>query len=82
MGASDPGRFVVLRGGLSLPVEPLMLALELEQRGFRMTREKPDTLNVQPCQHLTREDCARIRRWKHHLLSLLSYEAPQLETVQ
>jgi hypothetical protein len=74
MDVSD--RFVILQGGLALPVEPIMLALELESRGFSMTREQDGVLNVQPYQRLTREDCTRIRRWKHHILSLLDYTPP------
>ena len=76
MAGSDSDRYVLLPGGLALPVEPILLAMELEDRGFTLTREEPDTLSVQPYQRLTREDCTRIRRWKHHILSLLDYTPP------
>jgi hypothetical protein len=42
------------------------------QRGFTLAKEEPDTLSVQPYQRLTRDDCARIRRWKPDLLALVS----------
>ena len=76
MAGSD--RFVLLKGGLALPIEPILLALELEERGFTMTKEEPDTLSVQPCQRLTRDDCRRIRRWKPHLLAIVSYQPPEI----
>jgi hypothetical protein len=67
---------VSLRGGLTVPAEPLLLIFELERRGFTLETEGEDTLIVQPHDRLTREDCARIRRWKFHILSLVAYEAP------
>jgi hypothetical protein len=77
MASSNTDRYVTLKGGPTLPVEPIMLALELEERGFRMTREGDDTLSVQPYERLTREDCTRIRRWKYYLLALLDYTPPE-----
>jgi hypothetical protein len=77
MAASNSDRYVLLPGGLALPVEPILLAMELEDRGFSLTKEEPDTLSVQPYQRLTREDCTRIRRWKAHLLALVSYVPPE-----
>jgi hypothetical protein len=74
MAASD--RFVELpteSGDLVLPVELLLLALDLEDRGFRLRRDGDDLL-VQPFQRLTAEDCRHIRRWKHHLLALVDYQ--------
>jgi hypothetical protein len=71
-------RLVLLAGGLALPVEPILLALELEQRGLQLSREGADTLVVQPHQDLTTEDRERIRRWKHHLLALVDYRAPEV----
>jgi hypothetical protein len=67
---------VVLRSGLALPVEPIKLALELEERGFRLAREGEDTLVVRPNRGLTDEDHRRVRRWKPHLLALLEDESP------
>lgn len=74
MAAASDG-YVVLRGGLSLPLAPVLLALELEARGFALTLDG-DALLVQPGSKLTQEDAARIRRWKRHLLAVLTYESP------
>ena len=73
MAVSD--RYVVLRGGLTLPVEPVIFALKLEERGFRLRRDG-GTLIVQPANELTPEDRQCIRRWKHHLVTVIEYEAP------
>jgi hypothetical protein len=78
MDASER-QFVTLAGGLVLPVEPCVLALDLEARGFHMTREAGDVLSVQPYQRLTREDCAALRRWKWHVLALLDYTPPAVQ---
>jgi hypothetical protein len=72
--SSDCARYVSLRTGLTLPVEPILLALELESRGFSLVRQDGDVLSVQPWQCLTSEDCAAISRWKWHLLSIVDYE--------
>ena len=77
MASSDHhDRYVVLKGGLALPVEPLLLALELEERAFTLRRESEDMLSVQPYQRLTADDCARIKRWKRQLLALVDYQPP------
>jgi hypothetical protein len=65
-----------LRGGLTVPIEPLILIFELQERGFVLTPEDTDTLVVQPHHRLTAEDCAAICRWKLHILALLEYRAP------
>ena len=76
--ACSEGRYVVLKGGLALPIEPILLALELEERGFMLARHGEDILSVQPHEKLTPDDCARIRRWKRHLLAVVSYSAPEV----
>ena len=76
---SESERLVQLQGGLVVPVEPLLLLLELEQRGFRLEREGDDTLVVRPYDRLTRVDCDRIRRWKSHLLALIAYTPPRIQ---
>lgn len=78
MASSDRrDRYVLLQNGLALPLEPLLLALELEERGLHLSREGVDTLVVQPHQQLTAEDRERVRRWKYHLLSIVDYRAPE-----
>lgn len=65
-------RFISLRGGLVVPVEPLMLALDLEARGFAMQPDGDDLI-VEPFSQLTEEDCRQLRRWKRHVIALLAY---------
>lgn len=69
--------FITLRGGLTVPVEPVMLALDLEQRGFAMWAEGEDIL-VQPAKRLTPEDIAGLKQWKRHVVALLNYQPPEL----
>lgn len=70
MSASD---FVTLRGGLTLPVDAIRLALDLEHRGLTLTIDDGDVLVVGPRERLTDEDRALIRRWKRHLLTIVTY---------
>ena len=70
--------FVTLRGGLVVPAQSCLLAFELEDRGFTLSRNG-DVLVVQPHERLTRDDCSRIRRWKLHLLALLDYTPPEVQ---
>jgi hypothetical protein len=76
MSATSDDRLVYLRGGLIVPVEPLLLLFMLQERGFVLTAGG-NVLVVKPFQKLTADDCVAIRRWKLHLLSLLEYEAPE-----
>jgi hypothetical protein len=76
--ASSCAGYIMLAGGLALPVQAVQLALELEERGFQMSREGAYTLVVKPHEYLTDNDCLRIRRWKWHLLALLDYGESQL----
>ena len=68
-------RFVQLRGGMVVPIEPVLLALDLEARGFRMVSDDGDIV-ITPFSKLTQEDCRQLRRWKQHVISILNYEAP------
>ncbi len=74
MAASDDfhARFVTLRDGPVVPAPAYLLLLNLEARGFSITRDGP-TLVVHPPDQLTGDDCAAIRQWKRHLISLLDY---------
>ncbi|HMF96094.1 MAG TPA: hypothetical protein VKE96_17445 [Vicinamibacterales bacterium] len=69
MSSSD---FVVLRGGLALPLPVIRLALELESRGLHM-RADGDMVVIGPKELLTDADRDAIRTWKPHLLALLEY---------
>jgi hypothetical protein len=72
MSSSD---FVALRGGLTLPLPAVELAIDLERRGLQLRVEKGDVLCVGPRDRLTDEDRAALRRWKAHVLALLTYNA-------
>lgn len=65
-------RYVVLRGGLVLPLTPLLLLLDLEARGVTVHRDADD-LVIRPAAQLTDEDKAAIRRWKPQLRALVVY---------
>lgn len=73
--------FVLLRGGLTLPIAVLRLAWALEARGLHLGVEG-DMLTVGPRALLTDEDRASLRRWKPHLLALLDYDADAHGSVQ
>ena len=75
--AAGSETYVSLRGGLTVPVEPLRLVFELQDRGFTLSQDG-DALLVQPYQQLTPDDCRQIRLWKRHILALLTYEPPEL----
>ena len=77
----NSSEFVVLRGGLTLPLPALQLAWELETRGLHVERDG-DRLFVGPRELLTDADRCRIRRWKRHLLAIASYDAEALEALQ
>jgi hypothetical protein len=71
-------RYVWLKGGLVLPLEPILLALELEAKGFQLSRDG-DNIWVRPSSKLTDDDKAQLKLWKRHVLALLDYQAPALE---
>jgi hypothetical protein len=72
MTAPGSDRYVLLKGGLAVPIEPLRLLWDLEERGYRVCQDGEDLL-VHPGRTLTDEDRASIRRWKSHLLALVAY---------
>ncbi len=73
--ASD---YVLLRGGLAVPVAPLLLLFQLEERGLTLAQDGDDLI-VRPRERLTADDCQQIRRWKMHLLALLAYEGTAVQ---
>lgn len=75
--ATASERYVLLRGGLAVPVEPMLLLLDLERRGLQVSRAGDDIL-VRPSGHLTETDRAGLRRWKLHVLALVDYPAPEV----
>jgi hypothetical protein len=74
--SDSDNRYVVLRGGLALPIEPILLLLDLEARGFQIASDG-DALLIGPQRDLTADDCERIAKWKTHLLALIDYRPPE-----
>jgi hypothetical protein len=64
----------VLRGGVSVPADAYRLALDLEARGVRLTRDG-DALVVEPGNRLTAEDHRAIPVLKGYLLTVVDYDA-------
>jgi hypothetical protein len=79
MNGSETSPFVVLKNGIVLPAEPVMLALDLENRGLQLRVENRE-LAVGPRNRLNDDDRQRIRRWKLHLIEIL--EAADEVTIQ
>jgi hypothetical protein len=70
--------FVLLKGGLAVPVAALQLALDLEARGIVLAVEGPDLVLDDPTSLLTETDRSLIRRWKLHLMAIATYRAPEV----
>lgn len=71
---------IELRGGLTIPSEPLVLAWELEARDLTLSVDGEKlriagSAGEKPL--LSEEDRARIVRWKSHLMALATYRAPE-----
>lgn len=71
LSASD---FVMLRGGVTVPVVAIQLALDLEAHGLHMGVDG-DMLMIGPRALLTDADRALIRRWKPQLLAIVACDA-------
>ena len=56
MSARCSDRYVCLRGGLCVPVEPLQLLLNLEARGFQLWPKDDDQIGVRPVSRLTDDE--------------------------
>jgi hypothetical protein len=69
--------FVTLAGGLTTPLEPMLLLFDLEDRGVRVELDGGDLL-VRPRDLLTETDQQNLRRWKRHILALLAYVPPDV----
>jgi len=79
---APPRAFVTLKHGPTLPIEAIELAINLEERGFRMRVDQHEQFQIEPAAALTETDRAGIRRWRLHLSTILSYDADALEAVQ
>ena len=74
--AADCDRYVVLKGGLALPIAPVLLALDLERRGFTLERDDQDIF-ISPYSKLTDDDRSNLKAWKQHVLALIDYVQPE-----
>lgn len=72
MPSTSEPRYVSLGGGLTLPLEPVLLVLDLEARGLTIGRQA-DVIVVRPAGHLTAEDRAALTRWRAHILALIDH---------
>ena len=70
--------FVVLKGGLSVPLEALQLAWALEDRGAMFGVDGQDLVVDGPRGLLTDEDRTAIRRWRGELKAIASYCIPEV----
>jgi hypothetical protein len=70
--------FVVLKGGLTVPLEALQLAWSLEARGATVGVDGIDLIVEGPRGLLTDADQVAIHRWKRHLMALAAYRAPEV----
>ena len=70
--STTSSEYVILRGGLALPVAPVLLALNLGAAGFRLSRDGEDIL-ICPFSKLTDEHKRQLKLWKRHVLALLDY---------
>lgn len=67
-------RFVTMRGGLTVPLTPLMLVLDLEARGIRLTADEDGAIVATPRGRLTDAERDELRRYRNHVLALLAYQ--------
>jgi hypothetical protein len=63
---------VTLRGGLAVPVDAVLLLLNLEARGVRLEHVGADIV-IYRGSPATDEDRVAPRRYKPHILALLDY---------
>jgi hypothetical protein len=70
--------FVTLKGGLTLPVAAVRLALDLQARGLHLGADG-DMLTIGPRALVTDDDRALCRRWKQHLLAIVAYDADAMQ---
>ena len=72
-----PVEFVTLKGGLTIPVPALRLALDLEARGIPLATDADHRFVVPKDERLTAEDLVNIQRWRAHLGAVVDYRAPE-----
>jgi hypothetical protein len=73
-----PTEYVSLKNGPTLPVPALTVAWGLERRGFSLTLNADEHVNIQPANRLTDADRAAITRWRFHLGAIVAYQPPEV----
>jgi hypothetical protein len=72
--AFDPVALVPLKGGLVVPLDALLLAWSLEDRGATFALDGDELIVDTPqAAVLTNEDRMAIRRWRAHLIAIITY---------
>ena len=69
---------MTLKGGLTVALPALQLALDLEARGIPLATDTNHQFIVPADDRLTLADLAAVRRWHMHLGAIVEYRA--LET--
>jgi hypothetical protein len=72
-----PVEFVTLKGGVTIPVPALRLALDLEARGIPLATDADHQFVVPKDERLTADDLVNIERWRAHLGAIVDYRAPE-----
>jgi hypothetical protein len=72
-----PVEFVTLKGGLTIPVPALRLALDLEARGIPLATDADRQFVVPRDERLTADDLVNMQRWRAHLGAIVDYRAPE-----
>jgi TubC N-terminal docking domain len=72
-----PVEYVTLKGGLTIPVPALRLALDLEARGIPLATDADHRFIVPKDERLTADDLVNMQRWRAHLGAIVDYRAPE-----
>jgi hypothetical protein len=72
-----PVEFVTLKGGLTIPVPALRLALDLEARGIPLATDADHRFVVPKDERLTADDLVNMQRRRAHLGAIVDYRAPE-----
>jgi hypothetical protein len=72
-----PVEFVTLKGGLTIPVPALRLAIDLEARGIPLATDADHQFVVPKDERLTADDLVNMQRWRAHLGAIVDYRAPE-----
>lgn len=72
-------QFVTLKSGMSVPLEPVLLALDLERRGFEIrttgsVENGDDELFIKPIRNLTTPEREQVRRWRDSIIVIVNAE--------